>query len=202
MSDQATTAAPVTLEQIQEMITTAVTGHATKYERQLNKLHESFADQVKQITPAKVEATPEGATQTVADPKVAALERSLADLTKAHKAAEDKAIRAEQSAILSDALGTYSFSSDRAREVAVKSFESQMQRSKDGQFFIGDRSIKDAVTEQMKDLEGLLSAKTVGSSGAVRTTSNVSVGLDSLIKPNMTPAEIQQAYTILGQRQN
>ena len=204
MPEPTTTEAPVTLTavQVNEMITTALQGHAAKYERQLNKQTELFTQQLQTVstTPAPVK-TPDGTPAVQVDPKVAALERTVADLTKAQLAAEQKAIKAEQSAILSEALGTYSFASDRAREVAVKTFESQMARSQDGQYFIGDRAVKEAVAEQMKELPGLLAVRPVGSSGAVGTKSNVNAGLEGLIKPQMTPQEIQQAYAILRQRQ-
>ncbi|HXS93177.1 MAG TPA: hypothetical protein VN736_01160 [Candidatus Limnocylindrales bacterium] len=195
-SIQATT---ITAEQVQQMINTALAGHATKYERQLNKLHDSFSEQLKAPT-KPVEPAIQAEGGNAIDPKVASLERSLAELTKAHKAAEEKAVKAEQAKILSDALSTYTFASDKAREVALKTFESQMQRSKDGEYFIADQTVKDAVAQQMKELPGLLAPKAVGSSGAVGTANNVSIGLDKLIKPQMTPEEIQQAYAILRQR--
>lgn len=203
MSEATPTETPevVTTEKIQEMISTALGGHATKYERQLNKMFEKFSEQVAQFTP-KTDQTAVPATpgQQQADPKVAALERDFAELQKRHTAAEEKVMKAEQSQALSNALGSYSFASEKAKEVAVRTFESQMKRSENGEFFIGDRGLKDAVAEQMKELPGLLAAKNVGSSGAIGTQGSAHVGLDTLIKPNMSKEEISQAYSILRQQ--
>lgn len=187
----------VTAEQIQEMITTAIAGYATKADKHFNKMHDSFSEQVKALKPAETEGTTTtGNVQ--ADPKVAALERTLADLTKAHKAAEEKAIKAEQKQVLSDALSTFTFASEKARDVAASTLESQMQRSADGKYFIGDRDLKTAVAEEMKQLPGLLAPLNVGSSGATGTQQNVGTNLGTLIKPQMSKDEISQAYAEFG----
>jgi hypothetical protein len=193
--------AAVTTDQINEMISSALAGHATKYEKQINKMYESFNGEVKKLaTPKPAEQTTiDGTPQQAADPKFAALERTIAELTQKHSAAEQKAMKAEQRQALADAFGTYSFASDKARDVAFKTFESEMQRSDDGKYYIGDRDVKTAVADGMKDLPGLLAPKHVGGSGAVGTQESSKSNLNTLIKSQMTKDEIKQAYALFGQ---
>jgi restriction endonuclease Mrr len=186
MPEEVSTPVAVTADQIQTMINTALAGHATKYEKQLNKMHESFAEQVKGIGSKPAEVATEG-TPT-ADPKLAALERTIQDLNQKYTASEEKALKSEQKQVLSDALGTFSFASQKAREVAFKTFESQMSRSQDGEFFIGDRDIKTAIQEQMKELPGLLKPLAVSGSGSVGTQNTPGAGA-------LTMDEIRAAKT-------
>ena len=182
----------LTAEAVQEMISSAVGGYAAKSERQFNKMFESVSEQMKALN-KPAQATEGGTTgNTQADPEIAALKRTVADLTQSHKAAEEKALKAEQKQVLSEALSIYTFASDKAREVAAQVLESQMKRSQEGKYFINDQDLKTAVAEQMKALPGLLAPLNVGSSGATGTSKVEAGGVK--ITPNMTKEQIVKAY--------
>jgi hypothetical protein len=183
----------LTAEKISEMITSALTGHAAKYEKQLNKMNESFSGELKKLTTPKTESTAAEGTSTQ-DPKLAALERTIAELNEKYSAAETKAQKAEQRQALADALSTYQFASDKARDVAFKNFEMDMKRSDDGQYFIGDRDVKTAVAEGLKSLPGLLAPKPVSGSGAVGTQNTQMASFEQKVAAAKTPADFAAIY--------
>ena len=189
--------------EIEELINSTVSGLAARQEKQFAKMLQPVTETLSGFNTrfeslAQPQPTPEP-TPTTPDPKIAVLERQLNEMKSHSEATEAKAQRAEQDSALSKVLNTFSFANDVSRDTAFKVFSSDVKRSADGSFVLGDEPLDVAVKGRMNQLTGLLAPKAVSGSGSgqQRATSGPA-GLDQLIKPKMSKEEIAQAYVLLG----
>jgi hypothetical protein len=182
--------APVTIEQVRELINQSVAGFAAKSSKQLNEVLNPIHEQLKNFTAQKEVVTTE---QTATDPKISILERQLKELQTENQAAKEKVAKADRDSALNKALSGFTFANDTARDTAYKVFSADMQTIGDGQYAIGDQPLHEAVQERMKSLTGLIAPKAVSGSGA--TSGSAAQNTDLQFKPNMTMEDYQRIAT-------
>jgi hypothetical protein len=200
----------LTIDQVQELINSTVSGLAARQEKQFQKMLTPITEQLSGFSSTfeelkqqpKTEPKKGDQTQTQ-DPKIAVLERQLNELKAQNEATQAKALKAERENALSKALGSFTFANDTARETAFKVFSNDIQATSDGQYVIGDQPLEVAVKTKMNDLTGLLAPKAVGGSGT--TSGNAGsgpTGLPAEIKPGMKTEEYQAIFANIQRQMN
>lgn len=196
MEEQSTTTTtpaqpePLTVEAIASIVNTEINKFVASNKTDIAKMRDqvtSFKTELDGIRTAPAKS--ESQTTEANDPKLSVLERQLKELQEQNVAAIKKAEKADADTALNKVLSQFTFASERAREIAYKTFASDMAKIGDGEYAIGDQPLAEAVKATMADLSGLLAPKNVGGSGA---TSGKAPAVDvSQVKRGMSKDEMQ-----------
>jgi hypothetical protein len=149
------------------------------------------------------------------DPKIAALERSIRELTERNRVQEEatkasnlkaqekelKALETERQSAIRASLGDFQFASDDAREDAFRAFRDEVKRGDDGELYGGDFvPVKDFIKARMATKTHLLAPRDVTSSGA-REHNGTQGGRQSQledIKPGMDAKTREAAWAAVA----
>jgi hypothetical protein len=183
---------PLTAESVAEIVNTHINKFVASNKTDIAKMREkvtSLEGTLSSFQSAPAPTTTTSTEQTAADPKLSVLERKVKELEASNTAALEKAAKADRDSALNRVLSGYNFASDKARDIAYKTFSSDMKSIGDGEYAIGDQPLAEAVKSTMADLTGLLAAKNVGGSGA---SSGKAPALDtSQVRRGMSKDEMQ-----------